>query len=117
MSRVVHFEIPASDPERTMKFFGEAFGWQFTKFGDNDYWMCKTGDPSAAGINGGIMRKHDPGQPMTNVISVASLDDALLAIENAGGTVVVPKFEIPTVGWLAYFKDPEENIFGVAQFG
>ena len=33
----------------------------------------------------------------------------------AGGTIVVPKMPIPTVGWLAYFKDPDGIIHGVYQ--
>ena len=31
----------------------------------------------------------------------------------AGGTVAVPKMAIKGVGWLAYCKDPEGNIFGL----
>ena len=27
MSRVIHLEIPADDPERSIKFYEEVFGW------------------------------------------------------------------------------------------
>ena len=33
----------------------------------------------------------------------------------AGGTVAVPKMPIPTMGWLAYCKDTEGNLFGMMQ--
>jgi predicted enzyme related to lactoylglutathione lyase len=31
------------------------------------------------------------------------------------GKIAVEKHEIPGVGWLAYAKDPEGNIFGIIQ--
>jgi predicted enzyme related to lactoylglutathione lyase len=46
---------------------------------------------------------------------VPNLDDYLKKAIAAGGTVALPKMPIPTVGWLAYFKDTEENIFGMMQ--
>jgi hypothetical protein len=36
-------------------------------------------------------------------------------IPEAGGKVVVPKMPVPTVGWLAYAKDTEGNLFGFMQ--
>jgi predicted enzyme related to lactoylglutathione lyase len=32
-----------------------------------------------------------------------------------GGTLALPKMPIPGVGWLAYVKDPDGNIFGLTQ--
>jgi len=94
-NRVVHFEIPCDDPEKTMKFFGDAFGWTFQQFGDMEYWTVITGDEKLPGINGGLMKKQNPGQPVANSIDVVNLD--------------------ATVGWLAYFKDPDGNIHGIYQ--
>ena len=31
------------------------------------------------------------------------------------GTITVPKMAIPGVGWLAYFKDPDGNAFGIME--
>ena len=45
----------------------------------------------------------------------ASLDaDVDKALSN-GGSIAVPKMPIPGIGWLAYVKDTEGNIFGVMQ--
>lgn len=114
-NRVVHFEIPCDNPEKTMSFFKEVFGWSFQQFGTETYWSVTTGDEKLPGINGGLMKKRDPGQPVVNSIDVVNLDEYMLKIENAGGTIVVPKMAIPTVGWLAYFKDPDGNIHGLYQ--
>lgn len=114
-NRVVHFEIPCDNPEKTMNFFKEVFNWNFQQFGNEPYWTVITGDEKLPGIHGGLMQRRDPAQPIVNSIDVASIDESIIKIERAGGTIVVPKMPIPTVGWLAYFKDPDGNIHGIYQ--
>lgn len=114
-NRVVHFEIPSDDPEKTIKFFETVFGWTFQRFGTEEYWSAITGNEQSPGINGGVMKKKDPRQPVVNSIHVEKIDDAVRQIEQAGGTIVVPKMPVPGVGWLAYFKDPDGNIHGIFQ--
>jgi predicted enzyme related to lactoylglutathione lyase len=108
----MHFELPVDDPERAIKFYSENFGWKFNKWdgGEQAYWLISTGD--GPGIDGGMMVRN-PGQPVTNTIEVADCDQACSKIEQSGGQIVVPKMTIPGVGYLAYFKDPDGNIFGV----
>ena len=79
------------------------------------YWTVTTGPNDAPGINGGIMPRRHPEQPMVNTVDVENLDATLATIEANGGIVVVPKMPVPKVGWLAYFKDPEGNIHGAMQ--
>ena len=43
------------------------------------------------------------------------MDDALAKLVANGGQVVMPKAELPGVGWLAYGKDPEGTMFGMLQ--
>jgi len=114
-NRVVHFEIPCDDPEKTIDFFKNVFGWTFQKFGNEEYWIAITGDEKSPGINGGIMKKRDPKQPIANSINVEDIDDAMKRVENAGGKIVVPKMPIPSVGWLSYFTDPDGNIHDIYQ--
>lgn len=114
MNRPVHFEIPSANVDSAIAFYQGVFGWKFTRWGQEDYWLVTTGD-THPGIDGGLMVRRHPEQPVVNTIDVASLDDTVPAIEEAGGTIVVPKMPIPTIGWLAYFKDPDGNLFGVMQ--
>ena len=114
-NRVVHFEIPCDDPGKTIDFFKQVFGWTFQQFGNEEYWVVMTGDEKSPGINGGLMKKRDANQPIVNSIDVADIDKAIADIEKGGGQIVVAKMAIPTVGWLAYFKDPDGNIHGVYQ--
>ena len=114
-NKVVHFEIPCNDPQKTMDFFNEVFGWTYQQFGTEQYWSVMTGDPKSPGINGGIMKKRDPDQPVVNSILVENVDEFIAKIEKAGGKIVVPKMSIPNVGLLAYFTDPDGNIHGIYQ--
>ena len=113
--RIVHFELPADDPARCIRFYQQAFGWRFEKWdGPMDYWMVKTGD--GPGIDGGLARRDHPGQSSTNVVSVPSVDEYAKAIVAAGGETTVPKMAVPGVGWTAYFTDTEGTPFGIIQF-
>ena len=37
-------------------------------------------------------------------------------IEAAGGTILAPPMEIPGVGWMALFRDPNGNHMGMFQY-
>jgi predicted enzyme related to lactoylglutathione lyase len=123
MSRVVHFEIHAENPERAVGFYQKLFGWEITKWGGPaEYWLIKTGPDGTPGINGGLMRRHGPapaeGQPVNAfvcTIDVTALDATLGQALAAGGTLALPKMPIPGIGWLAYVKDTEGNILGLMQ--
>jgi hypothetical protein len=120
MPRPVHFEIHADNPERAMKFYGELFGWTFTRWGEESYWLIGTGERDTPGIDGGLVPRRGAGptdmQPVNAfvcIIDVPDVDAALARVAELGGVVAVPKMPIPTVGWLAYGKDPEGNLFGM----
>jgi uncharacterized protein len=48
-------------------------------------------------------------------IDVADIDAAIANVRAQGGTEALPKMAVPGIGWLAYFKDTEGNIFGMLQ--
>ncbi len=123
MSKIVHFEIHAENPERAVEFYTKVFDWKITKWdGPMEYWMIIAGDEKETGINGGLLRRNG-SLPESNgavngyvcTIYVDSVDSTLEKIKNAGGSVALPKTEIQGMGWLAYFKDTEGNIFGVME--
>jgi hypothetical protein len=39
MNRINHFEFQVSNPEKSLSFFKNVFGWEFQKFGEEDYWV------------------------------------------------------------------------------
>jgi predicted enzyme related to lactoylglutathione lyase len=50
-----------------------------------------------------------------NYITVESIDESLKKVEKLGGKILVPKQQVPTVGWIAVAVDPEGNQFGLLQ--
>ena len=121
MPRVVHFEIHAADPERAVNFYQTLFGWTFQKWeGPMDYWLIVTGPDDQRGINGGLVRRQGEidGQAVIAyvcTIDVEDVDASVQAATDNGGQIALPKMPIPGVGWLAYCKDTEGNIFGMMQ--
>ncbi len=115
MSRVVHFEINADNPERATRFYAKVFGWKIENLGGPvDYWLATTGAEGEPGINGAIKYRTD-NQTTVNTIGVSSVDEAVKTIEKAGGKMIQPKMPIPGVGYFAYCQDTEGNVFGVMQ--
>ena len=108
MPRVVHFEIYGDKPEELIDFYNSVFDWKFEKWGPMDYWIIKTGE--GPGIDGGLGKRKGLG---INTISVSDVDLYIKKIKKAGGTIVMPKTTMPGVGYLAYFKDSQGNVFGI----
>lgn len=125
---IVHFEIPADQPERAAKFYRELFGWEINRWEGSadggegmDYWMVNTvptnaeGMPTRPGVNGGLMRRMMPGQVPVNYIGVADLDKFVQNAERLGAKVLMPKSPVPDMGWFAQLADTEGNVFGIWQ--
>jgi predicted enzyme related to lactoylglutathione lyase len=119
---IVHFEIPADNPERAAKFYRDLFGWTINKWENPngiEYWMVQTvptdenGMPTRQGVNGGLMRRMYPSQQPVNYISVESVDQAVAKAERLGAKVMMGKTPVPGMGWFAQMSDPEGNIIAV----
>ena len=123
-NRVVHFEIPFDDGDRARAFYGEVFGWQVMPVPGMEYTMVMTGPtdqetgPTEPGyINGGLFERSEqfPGKAPNLVIDVASIDDALRQVKEAGGTAVGERMAVGDMGFAGYFKDSEGNLMGLWQ--
>jgi predicted enzyme related to lactoylglutathione lyase len=122
MSRVMHFEIHASEPEALIEFYSALLGWGFTQQNAMDYWLIETGPAEEPGINGGLVRRPVAGPAESQAVNafictvqVDALDETLAANDRLGGRVALPKMPVPGVGWLAYVKDPDGNILGLLE--
>jgi hypothetical protein len=119
---IVHFEIPADDVEKLRRFYSELFGWKIGRTsGPMDYWMIETvpvdekGMPLRSGVNGGMMKRQNPDHKPVNYIAVESADDYIKKIKELGGRIIVPKMEVPGIGWWALALDPEGNQFAILE--
>ena len=119
---VVHFEIPADDVEKLSNFYRKLFNWKIINMpGPTEYYGIQTvpvdeqGMPLRNGVNGGMMKRQNPEHKPVNYINVESVDEYSKKIEELGGRIVVPKMEVPGVGWWALAIDPDGNQFAIME--
>ena len=113
---VVFFELPVDRLERAKKFYEKAFGWKITDNPALKVYMVGTAPSDKRGrstepgaINGLMSLRSDADATPTFTIGVHDIDAAVQKVRNNGGKIIQAKWEIPGVGWGAYFKDTEGN--------
>jgi len=115
-NHISHFEIFASDVERARRFYEQVFGWRFEVGGPPDFYLISTGPPVERGVSQGLIAKR-PGPAAQGhlnsfrcTISVSSIVETAAAIQAAGGSLRSAVIEIPQVGRLVEFADPDGNV-------
>ena len=118
MPTIVHFEVPADYVVRSRKFYSDLFGWKFEKWpgmeSGMEYWTINTTDNEGGkAVGGGMMKRQNPQQGITNFIDVTSVDEYSVKVQSLGGKIVAPKQAVPTMGFFAVCLDTENNTFGI----
>jgi predicted enzyme related to lactoylglutathione lyase len=102
---IVFFDIAGPDDAELMTFYSSVFDWEPDQTGQFNI-------PVVTPIQGTI--RKDPAEKRIYV-GVRDVAESLVEIENAGGTVDVPRFEVPGVVVLGLFKDPAGNPMGLVE--
>lgn len=107
-------EFRTHDVNRLQTFYGELFGWKFTK--DGDYTIIDTGNKE---LMGGIFA-IPPNQPemrpgVSAYMTVKDLEAAEARVRELGGHIVVSKHEVPGWGHFSTFVDADGNVMAVWQ--
>jgi predicted enzyme related to lactoylglutathione lyase len=107
-----HVEIPADDPDRAKRFYGELFGWQFQETeGFEGYHMFRAGPGE---VGGAVAKRGEMARDaMTQYVSVDSIDDVAAKVRDLGGEVLVPRTEVTGMGWYGVLRDSEGNEIGL----
>ncbi|EWC44380.1 hypothetical protein DRE_01206 [Drechslerella stenobrocha 248] len=113
-------EIPVTDTERALKFYGDAFGWTSSGGGEPDYIMFES---PLGNINGALSKvspeEHvagtsDKRHSIKPYIGLSSIKESLEKVKEAGGEVISPGEAIPgDMGYYAHFYDSERNVIGI----
>lgn len=110
------FEIPVTDLDAAMAFYGEVFQMELTvdNTGPNPMVNFPTKSPEQ-GVSGHLY----PGKPSSDgstihLVVPDSLDATRKRVEAAGGKIVSPDIEIPP-GTFCYAQDPDGNSIGLFQ--
>lgn len=110
---VVHWELWSEDPEETSGFYSRVFDWDVRHIPMMDYHLVETG--GEGGINGGIMKPKKgpwPGK-LAFYIDVDDLEEYCTKVVESGGKILVERQEVPGVGALALFEDPDGRVLGL----
>lgn len=110
---VVHWELWSGEPEKISDFYRNVFDWEVRLIPDLNYRIVETG--GEGGINGGIMTPRKGPWPgnLALYIDVDDLDTYSEKIREAGGKMVVDRMDVPGVGQLSLFEDPDGRILGM----
>ena len=75
--------------------------------------VTTTDDKGNKTLGGGMMKRQDPQQQITNFIDVKSVDEYSFKVQKLGGKVVAPKKAVPGMGYFAICLDTENNSFAI----
>jgi len=103
-NHIVHWELMVGDLERSKAFYGALFDWRFDESSFPGYTVIDVGEE---GRGGGMMERPPdaPGFALNTYFGVEDVEATLAKAEAAGAKVVVPKTEIPGIGFWAMFLD------------
>jgi predicted enzyme related to lactoylglutathione lyase len=111
------FEIPAEDIDRAATFYGDILGVALNKMEVNQgYPMAML--PESIGGGGAIVEGdiYNPSEAGVVIyLNVGEQFDSIYErIEDAGGTISMPKHDMGDYGYSAFFIDSEGNRIGLA---
>ena len=108
--QLVHFEMPAQDAGRAMKFWKSLFGWKFRDYeGPVAYHMLDGNEPGGA-----VYPSQDGEQGPIVYFGTSDIDASIVRARELGGSAD-EKQPIPGVGWFARCVDTEGNAFSLFQ--
>jgi len=104
-SPIVFFDIAGPDARVLQSFYADLFGW---KSSDSGQLTIPVSSPLPSAF------RADPAEKRI-YIGVENVAKKLEEIKSKGGTIDVPRFEVPGVAILGLFKDPAGNPMGLVE--
>ncbi len=107
--KLCYLEIPATDVERSARFYCDAFGWEVRTRGDGELAF----DDAVKEVSGSWVTGRPPSaEPGIMVhVMVADLEAALAAVHAAGGEVI--SNDVAPGEKVGHIRDPAGNVIGV----
>ncbi len=96
-----YVELPAQSVAAQKRFYSDAFGWEFTSYGES--YAAHEKDPCQFALNGS---GHHQSKTALPVIRVPDIAEAYKSVMKAGGTITLEIFDFPG-GRRFHFNDPE----------
>jgi predicted enzyme related to lactoylglutathione lyase len=111
-------ELMTTDPEGEKEFYSELFGWETDDMpmGDMTYTVLKAGDKEVGGIMP-IPEQAKGTHPYWGIyVTVDDVDATAKKAEELGAKTIVPLTDIPDVGRLFAFQDPQGAIISAITY-
>jgi predicted enzyme related to lactoylglutathione lyase len=89
--RIDYVEFNVADIGAAKTFYGAAFGWRFTDYGEN---YCEFDDGRLKGGFTNLSSVRAAGGPLV-ILYAEKLEDVLSSVEKAGGTIAKPITAFP----------------------
>jgi uncharacterized protein len=106
---LVFFDIAGPDDELLKSFYASIFDWEVDHAGQ---FAVPVAAAVAVPIKAAI--RKDPAEHRL-YLGVPDVAASLSDIERLGGTIDVPRFEVPGVVVLGLFRDPAGNAMGLVE--
>ncbi len=108
---IVHIEFSSLDREASGKFYSELFGWEVQQMPEFNYATFTAGEGPGGGIN--PVSEDYPAGTVVFYVHTDDIEASLAKAESLGGKTILPKMEVPGMGWLGMFLDPSGNKIGL----
>ena len=111
-------ELMTSDPAAAASFYGELFGWTIKTMGPEmgGYRVANVGETSV----GGLMASPAQAQGMPPrwgvYVTVDNVDKTLAQAKALGAKVCMEPMDVPGVGRMAAFNDPQGAMISVITY-
>ena len=110
--KIVHFELPAKDADRSSGFWSSLFGWKFagSEVPDMDYRMVQVSPDQG----GAVYPSEQGGSGVIIYFDTEDIDASVAKVRELGGEAE-DKAPVPGHGWFAVCRDTEGNAFRLWQ--
>jgi predicted enzyme related to lactoylglutathione lyase len=112
-------DLAAPDQQAAIDFYSDLFGWT-GRIGPEEaggYAVCELDGKPVAGIMAAVPMGDQPAPPTvwTTYLSASDVEAAAQAVDEAGGTVLMPPVDVMTLGRMCIAADPAGAVFGLWQ--
>ena len=113
---VVRWQIVSPDPQRTVTFYRELFGWDISQANAMGYRELRTGTLSTQPVDGGVWPSPQGQAPICQLfIAVVDVQACVAKAEGLGAKVIVPYSVLPDGDAMAVLMDPTGLPFGISR--
>jgi predicted enzyme related to lactoylglutathione lyase len=110
----VHIELTTSNIAKAKEFYGKLFDWKFESVpvgDDGTYTVIKVGE----GTGGGMFQMADAPPMWLSYVLVDDIEAATQKAKSLGAVIIRERHEVPGMGWLSIFSDPQGAMLALWQ--